>query len=163
VVFENKLFVPRVSTLDKIIDTTGQQDAGKLANLISQINLDPASQAVVFDESQFDLGATLSKPIEFSLDRSNPVRFRGRIVTSQPTLIYLSEAYHPLWQGTLNGQPLEHINANLHNGFIIPANSSGQFDLKFTGQPWRTGLIVTAAAGWLALLGGIILLRRSKA
>ncbi len=57
-------------------------------------------------------------------------------VTNAPFLLVFSDAFHPEWEASVNGQQLAHVIVNgISNGWIVPAlPQGGKIVLSFAGQ-----------------------------
>lgn len=159
-IFENRVFKPIVSTIPKVVSISGEQSADKFTALIANEGLDPTNTGVVFGQAIKDL--QFSAPMQFVETKSSLTRHEVELTAKEPTLVYLAEPYHPLWQASINGQKLEHLNINLHNGFIVPKDTSGKLKISFRGQIYRTALLVTAALSWFLIIFALIYTSRKN-
>ncbi len=71
--------------------------------------------------------------------------------SSSPFLLVFGDAYHPEWQGTVNGQPLPHVIVNgVSNGWIVPSlPQGGTIRLTFAGQ---RSYVLAAVVSLIALI-----------
>lgn len=70
-----------------------------------------------------------------------------------PGVVVLAETSHPDWRATLDGEPLERIDAGWANGFSLPEAGSGRLVIKFPRSVAQTIWLLVIALLWIVVIG----------
>jgi hypothetical protein len=111
----------------------------------SPVFLRRGTHVVSSADPQVKMGLLTMEPATLPKTKPFPVMWQRRSPTSieitaggapSPFLLVFGDAYHPEWQGTLNGRLLPHVIVNgVSNGWIVPAlPQGGTIALTFAGQ-----------------------------
>lgn len=67
-------------------------------------------------------------------ERKSTTDYSIQTSSNEPFWLYLSESYHPFWEATIDGEPLEHVPVDsISNAFYVPGGNNTVL-LHFRGQ-----------------------------
>lgn len=127
----------------------GSEDALKR---LADPQFDPQREVLVHSEQLPALGEALAQT-ELQVLSASATHWHGRVSSSAPAWLVLSEAYYPHWQARVNGVPTPVYRANvMFRAVPVPAGES-EVDMRFEPQMWQGALVVGGLAwGLWALL-----------
>ncbi len=177
-VYENQNFIPMGFTYEQYItetdyntldQSTGDQtlltalwlsdeDAANYGHLLTRFSPETAP---ILDESTYTaLCAQYAQTAATGFEETS-YGFTSTITLDRENLVFYSVPYEDGWTATVNGEPVDVIQANI--GFMAVVAPAGDNEIVFTYQtPGFTVGVIVSAIAILILLGYLWLVRREK-
>jgi len=94
------------------------------------------------------------------LEQSSASRYISEDVSGSGDVL-LAESFDPRWQGRLDGERLERVEAGWANGFALPDGSEGKLVVSYPRSIRDILWLLVIALAWIVVLGGAFSRRRT--
>ena len=96
-----------------------------------------------------------------SLDQSAASRYISDGDVSGPGEVLLAESFDPRWEASVDGVPLERIDAGWANGFALPEGEEGKLVVQYPRSLRDIVWLLAIGLAWVVVLGGAFSRRKT--